>query len=666
VDPKRDVTKGMTVTDEVLEFDDAPLVAKLIPLLADGAAHTFERLFDAVVDVLPADTDEAEEVLDSVLDGNGRFISLDDERWIDLHTLLEGRCFTHRLTPAEAAAAVIPLRPDIDIATVPFMDPIPFTGGAEGAIVFAEDLPGIDAGFADELQGGGLSGPKGWLGQAGEGAVVGVWFGDGALECRAAEPDPALTQPAAAALAAVFGDIVEHEDDPVDLIELMVTWLVGAPDALRTALEPVSVLLEAAGLEHRGDFVGRAGTGWLTPHQRLRIEERALHTQVYGFDECCHDALELAQGVFHGAIRDAAPRDVATALSHGSVAEAFVTGMIRRAGHHLDEMAKQMVGFADELIVASRGVEAAGPLYVQSVAFDCLGEAVEAEAAARAALRAEPAHRAAGELMATFLEDRGDAARALDHLRRAGVRDDDPQWARLVEIAGHAGPKVARNDPCTCGSGKKYKACCIDKPRVPAALQAHWLYEKAIAFVMHPARRGGPIHLAIHALDQEGSDDSPITRASQDRRFAELSLFEEGELERYLDERQPLLPATDVAMIEGWVEQPLGLFEVVEVHAGEWLSLRDMQSDETVRVVGTTAIQVVAGDVLVARPLPVGSDLWLGGPVIQVPEGLLPSVEPMIGRPDAHTWAEWIGFAQAPQPAGGEPREWQPSHHHHH
>ncbi len=26
----------------------------------------------------------------------------------------------------------------------------------------------------------------------------------------------------------------------------------------------------------------------------------------------------------------------------------------------------------------------------------------------------------------------------------------------------HAGPKVGRNDPCPCGSGKKYKKCCIN------------------------------------------------------------------------------------------------------------------------------------------------------------------------------------------------------------
>jgi len=27
--------------------------------------------------------------------------------------------------------------------------------------------------------------------------------------------------------------------------------------------------------------------------------------------------------------------------------------------------------------------------------------------------------------------------------------------------------KTKRNDPCTCGSGKKYKKCCINKPPVP-------------------------------------------------------------------------------------------------------------------------------------------------------------------------------------------------------
>lgn len=27
--------------------------------------------------------------------------------------------------------------------------------------------------------------------------------------------------------------------------------------------------------------------------------------------------------------------------------------------------------------------------------------------------------------------------------------------------------KVGRNDPCPCGSGKKYKSCCMNKPKPP-------------------------------------------------------------------------------------------------------------------------------------------------------------------------------------------------------
>ena len=38
--------------------------------------------------------------------------------------------------------------------------------------------------------------------------------------------------------------------------------------------------------------------------------------------------------------------------------------------------------------------------------------------------------------------------------------------------------KVGRNDPCPCGSGKKYKQCCINKPFGARKLQAKWLNPK--------------------------------------------------------------------------------------------------------------------------------------------------------------------------------------------
>ena len=40
--------------------------------------------------------------------------------------------------------------------------------------------------------------------------------------------------------------------------------------------------------------------------------------------------------------------------------------------------------------------------------------------------------------------------------------------------------KVGRNDPCPCGSGKKYKSCCWTKKHTKKKLTAKWLNQPAI------------------------------------------------------------------------------------------------------------------------------------------------------------------------------------------
>jgi len=41
---------------------------------------------------------------------------------------------------------------------------------------------------------------------------------------------------------------------------------------------------------------------------------------------------------------------------------------------------------------------------------------------------------------------------------------DTPQAAPAQPAPVTSEPKVGRNDPCPCGSGKKYKKCCLSKP----------------------------------------------------------------------------------------------------------------------------------------------------------------------------------------------------------
>ena len=42
----------------------------------------------------------------------------------------------------------------------------------------------------------------------------------------------------------------------------------------------------------------------------------------------------------------------------------------------------------------------------------------------------------------------------------AELRAEGTPEQHHVETVVHEGPKIGRNDPCPCGSGKKYKKCC--------------------------------------------------------------------------------------------------------------------------------------------------------------------------------------------------------------
>lgn len=47
------------------------------------------------------------------------------------------------------------------------------------------------------------------------------------------------------------------------------------------------------------------------------------------------------------------------------------------------------------------------------------------------------------------------------HKTREKVLQEMPELVRHAPVV--SGPKTGRNDPCPCGSGKKYKKCCMLK-----------------------------------------------------------------------------------------------------------------------------------------------------------------------------------------------------------
>jgi hypothetical protein len=48
-------------------------------------------------------------------------------------------------------------------------------------------------------------------------------------------------------------------------------------------------------------------------------------------------------------------------------------------------------------------------------------------------------------------------------LVESGKLPDLPEGGPKVETYVKTGPEIGRNDPCPCGSGKKYKKCCATK-----------------------------------------------------------------------------------------------------------------------------------------------------------------------------------------------------------
>jgi len=100
-----------------------------------------------------------------------------------------------------------------------------------------------------------------------------------------------------------------------------------------------------------------------------------------------------------------------------------------------------------------------------------LGDAGEAEALFRAALEHAPEHAeraSAVEHLSALLraQHRDPEAAALEAAEQARTQ----RWlaehsvpevrVRAPDTVARLGPKVGRNDPCPCGSGKKYKKCC--------------------------------------------------------------------------------------------------------------------------------------------------------------------------------------------------------------
>ncbi len=409
---------------------------------------------------------------------------------------------------------------------------------------------------------------------------------------------------------------------------------------VEAAIPHLDDLYAAAGLEQRHHLLAANGFDWEA--QESSQQRNKMHA-FYGLDEPQIDMLTTLIGVceLHIEKGDAAlgPNDddrgaaaalMSTSLDDGDVGEAFWVEMLARyATPH------EIEAFADT--VASR-MAGADPVGVGWILSQCMAMRDDEQGAvALVDSLAGPGCDHVPLLLdaAAAMSDRGDALTAMRLLARAGIsesdlvdfdpatEDLDEPLRLLIEVLPYARnrpkAKVGRNEPCPCGSGRKYKACHLGKERHDLVDRSSWLYDKTLRYIR---ARAFP---QLHELADELADGSyEISQELSSSPFLmDLAVHELDMMSEFLDARGWLLPDDERLLAEQWMLVDRSVFEILEAR-DEVLRLRDVGSGETITVTNTHPSDATRpGMMMIGRPLPVGDTHRAMGGFLSAPPQLV-------------------------------------------
>jgi hypothetical protein len=252
------------------------------------------------------------------------------------------------------------------------------------------------------------------------------------------------------------------------------------------------------------------------------------------------------------------------------------------------------------------GSAAAVPLYLRARAAEGRGDGRSWVSLLEEAVAADPTLEEPTAELADLRALAGDAKEAHRLSGLAGFDTGAEEMQALRRFLQPPPGGVGRNQPCPCGSGKKYKLCHGRDARHPLPDRAVWLWSKAELFARRDVNRRVLrewADLLAGGVDDAAAD---LVDASLTSWFA---LFDGGVLQRARDLHGALLPDDERALLETWVDAERRLLEVTEAPATRRLRARNLVTGAEVsfrdRRGGSTAM--AAGDVVLCRLLDDGS-----------------------------------------------------------
>lgn len=197
--------------------------------------------------------------------------------------------------------------------------------------------------------------------------------------------------------------------------------------------------------------------------------------------------------------------------------------------------------------------------------------------------------------------------------------------------------KIGRNDPCPCGSGKKYKACCMARDKTEQAERVAWeravqdMHRALIGFAREPAYvKDLAAALGLFWQDRYTADTIHLMSADESLRFFDwfahdYTLSEPGKrlIEAYRQENADVLNDKEIQVLDAWIDSPPGsafVLESVDPEAGV-IVIRDLfLTDRRVEVHDVAAARHgEVGQILLARPLIENQTLRLSGATAVLP-----------------------------------------------
>jgi tetratricopeptide (TPR) repeat protein len=596
-----------------LPLPDLEATAKALvdAVRAVPGAATAEAIRLAMADLkrVPEDilaTEVVSGVGEQLVDGDGPLAWLSDDRLVHVGDLVAGSILTHRLSVEEQTKGFLD---GAELVGFDRLEPLHLAGGGE-----------VGVGSLDEdneyLV---FEGPAGWLAEFPAGALVGVRVSaEGELTIDAVE-EPVADPDLVSRVRTVYEAQIEDAELPATLSEIALGLLIENPHTFAEACLPLGELCEAAGLEHRGNEVAHNPAYWANG-ERLRALGRVLRT--FEGDTERTAVLRAMDGAREPGLTPAMLREILDGLEEPELVEFVADELITM----MDSSTLDAAAFAERLLrAARRPPQVAVASWLAAVVAERQGNTLEAEEHVRRAVEATPTWEPAADRAGWYAFDRGEAAEAA---RIWGAMADPPDDLDVVEdfVAGPgsgSGGEPGRNDPCWCGSGRKYKACHLGRPQLPSLPErADWLYRKAVGFLVHQgARAEADLEYLGRRLASDPDDEEALVAAIEDPLLTDVLLVELGWFRRFLAQRSALLPDDEAVLAATWAEVARTVYEVTDIADTE-LTLRDRQTGKELEVARSSYAEVVSeGTLICGRAVFDGQDARFIGASFEVEPG---------------------------------------------